>query len=127
MSDELPYNANELEDSPIPIDELRFHPLTKKLSTLRRVKPIYYSVITLDLGDARTDTEIEIVGDFIMVQSIGGSLSARLNEKNNDSLDFAVLKSITTPVYRIFFTNTAQVGLSAVIIIGRDELFTAER
>jgi hypothetical protein len=79
------------------------------------------------LNTARTNAEIEIAADSVFVESITGSLAAKLNESDNDSLDLAVWKTITTPIYRLFLTNSVQAGKIAVLIFGRDDLFIAER
>ena len=101
------------------------HPLTQMLDVLRRTKPQYYGTYSFDLGTARTDEEFPFAGDFLIVTSITGTVSIKMNEKENASLDPSALSQITTPFFRLFVTNTAQAGKVLAITYGRDALFTA--
>jgi len=87
----------------------------------------HYSKIVLDLGIARNDWEYVIDADFILVQSITGDLSVNLNNVSHDEIDLKVIRSVWSPFRRLFFTNPAQPGKSAVLMFGGHASFEAER
>jgi len=88
-----------------------------------------YDVLTIDLGIARSDVEVEISGDVISVIEITGTLDVKLNEKDEPviELDKATRITITPKKFtKLFFTNPAQTGKSATLYIGREASFVPE-
>lgn len=89
-------------------------------------KLLYYAIPTIDLSSANTDTEIDLPGlfDTLIVSSITGAASIRLNERTRDLIDLSVISVINTqPISKIFLTNTAQVGASLSLLAGTDSSF----
>jgi len=91
-----------------------------------KIRP--YVVLTIDLGTARSDKalgSITLRGQSIpswlcntlTVLSLGGgSLSFKLNDSNNDSIDASDGMSITgKPFSELYLTNAAQAGVTAKI------------
>lgn len=85
-----------------------------------------YFVFTLDLTTARANDEFRITGHGLFVLNISPflpiSLSIRLNESMNDSIDLRqVGRKILGPFYRFFITHPATTGCSATLLIWPDE------
>jgi len=98
-------------------------------SGITRSSGTLYDVLTLDLGIARSDVEVEISGDVISVIEITGELDVKLNEKDEPviELDKATRITITPKKFtKLFFTNPAQTGKSATLYIGREASFVPE-
>jgi len=98
-------------------------------SGITRSSGTLYDVLTIDLGIARSDVEVEITGDVISVIEITGTLDVKLNEKDEPviELDKATRITITPKKFtKLFFTNTAQTGKSATLYIGREASFVPE-
>jgi len=88
-----------------------------------------YDVLTLDLGIARSDVEVEISGDVVSVIEITGELDVKLNAKDEPviELDKATRITITPKKFtKLYFTNAAQTGKSATLYIGREASFVPE-
>lgn len=90
---------------------------------MRSAKPIVYDTYTFDLGTARTDEVVDIVGDFMAVTEITGTVTAKFNEKDRSALPLAQIRMFTTPFYRLYLTNTAQAAKTMTVIVGRDAGF----
>jgi hypothetical protein len=117
-------STQRLNSQDVVIDELKKQPLSKKLALLKQINDLkLYNVYSFSLAGARTDEEFIVSGDYFHVQTLTGSLSIKLNEKENDAIDITTLNSIKTPIYRMFLTNSAQAGKNATIIVGRNDLF----
>ena len=87
-----------------------------------------YQELTFDLGTARTDEELEIRGDFILVEYLDGSASIKLDNPGHDAIDLTKVKQIkTSPEFfeKIYITNTAQSGKTLKLLIGGAASFTA--
>jgi len=98
-------------------------------SGITRSSGTLYDVLTIDLGVARDDVEVEISGDVISVIEITGELDVKLNEKDEPviELDKATRITITPKKFtKLFFTNPAQTGKSATLYIGREASFVPE-
>jgi len=98
-------------------------------SGITRSSGTLYDVLTIDLGIARSDVEVEISGDVISVIEITGTLDVKLNEKDEPviELDKATRITITPKKFtKLFFTNAAQTGKSATLYIGREASFVPE-
>jgi len=98
-------------------------------SGITRSSGTLYDVLTIDLGIARSDVEVEITGDVISVIEITGELDVKLNEKDEPviELDKATRITITPKKFtKLFFTNTAQAGKKATLYIGREASFVPE-
>jgi len=89
-----------------------------------------YQELTFDLGVERKDEELEISGDFILVEYLDGSAYIKLDNPGHDAIDLSVVKQIkTTPqkFNKIYITNTAQSGKTLKLLIGGAASFTAEK
>jgi len=98
-------------------------------SGITRSSGTLYDVLTIDLGIARSDVEVEISGDVISVIEITGTLDVKLNEKDEPviELDKATRITITPKKFtKLFFTNPTQTGKSATLYIGREASFVPE-
>jgi len=87
-----------------------------------------YQELTFDLGTARTDEELEIRGDFILVEYLDGDASIKLDNPGHDAIDLTKVKQIkTSPEFfeKIYITNTAQSGKTLKLLIGGAASFTA--
>jgi len=88
-----------------------------------------YQELTFDLGTARTDEELEISGDFILVEYLDGSAYIKLDNPGHDAIDLSRIKQIKTSPQKfnkIYITNTAQSGKTLKLLIGGAASFTAE-
>jgi len=94
----------------------------------KKIQP--YAVIELDLGDARTDLAQESItlrgsaispwrANTITVLDLdGGDLSFKLNSSDNNSIDGSDGLKIEGNIFReIYWTNTAQAGLTAKVYL----------
>jgi len=87
-----------------------------------------YEKLEIDLGEARTDMEFEHRGDFLMVERLDGDLSVRLHHKEAPSIDLGAIRRFThTPFTKIFLTNTGQSNKTAILLIGKTDMFQPER
>lgn len=77
------------------------------------------SVISLLLTGARTDSAQGLtkkINSITIITLNGGSLSVKLNSSSNDSITLADnMKIEGTPITELYWTNTAQAGLTAKI------------
>ena len=98
------------------------------MSYLSKIRP--YAVISLDLATARTDlaqgaitlrgaSVSPWVANTITILSLGGgSLSFKLNDSDNDSIDASDGLKVEGCVFTgIYWTNTAQPGLTATVFV----------
>jgi len=98
-------------------------------SGITRVSGTTYDILGIDLGIARTDAEIEIIGDVISVIEITGELDVKLNEKDEPPIELdKVSRAVIKPAKfkKLFFTNVAQAGKSATLYIGREASFIVD-
>jgi len=98
-------------------------------SGITRISGTTYDILTIDLGTARTDVGVEILGDTISVIEITGELDVKLNEKDEPPIELdKVTRTIIKPAkfIKLFFTNVAQSGKKCVLYIGREASFFAE-
>jgi len=85
-----------------------------------------YDIITIDLGIAHDNDEIERAGDVISVISITGELDIRLNEKDEPAIEIdKIIRIVTKPLKftRFYITNIAQAGKQAILYIGKEASF----
>lgn len=82
-----------------------------------------YQILDLDLSIARSNNEFNIVGNYIYVLSLNGSINFCFNELTNDKVDLIEYRVIKTPFYRFFVNNEAQVGKTCKIAIGIETEF----
>lgn len=88
-----------------------------------------YDIITVDLSVAHDNYELYCPGDRLIVVSITGNLTVRLDEPDNPEIDLAktVKLDVTPTKFKyLYFTNSAQSGKSAIIYVGRDASFFAD-
>lgn len=94
----------------------------------RKIQP--YAVISLDLSDARDDLaqgSITIKGSVVspwkantitVLDLDGGSLSFKLGDSDNDSIDGSDGLKIEGNIFReLYWTNTAQAGKTAKVYL----------
>ncbi len=87
-----------------------------------------YQELTFDLGTARTDEELDIRGDFVLVEYLDGDASIKLDNSGHDAIDLTKIKQIKTSpemFEKIYITNTAQTGKTLKLIVGGAASFTA--
>jgi len=88
-----------------------------------------YTIVSIDLGIERRDVELEIVGDRLTVIAITGELSVKLHEKDEPPIDLHKISRLSVvPKYfeRLFLTNIAQSGKSALVYVGKAASFESE-
>jgi len=88
-----------------------------------------YTIVSVDLGIERRDVELEIVGDRLTVIAITGELSVKLHEKDEPPIDLHKISRLSVvPKYfeRLFLTNAAQSGKSALVYVGKAASFESE-
>jgi len=98
-------------------------------SGITRVSGTTYDILGIDLGIARTDAEVEIIGDVISVIEITGELDVKLNEKDEPPIELdKVSRAVIKPAKfeKLFFTNVAQTGKSATLYVGREASFIVD-
>ncbi len=86
----------------------------------------FYQRVPLDLADARDNQVYTIYGDIIAIERTTGTLDIRLNEVEADIINLNRVRKVYSRFWRFYVTNPAQVGLEAVLLIGRDALFDIE-
>lgn len=114
---------------PTAINEVPVYTPRAILERLRSTKPILYIKMVVPLDAARTGVDSEafdFVGDFLFVQDITGTATAQIvfNEPKQSKIDVADRLRVSTPFYRFFIINSAQVGESITLYIGKESLFT---
>jgi hypothetical protein len=85
-----------------------------------------HDYVVVDLSVARTDECLQVAGDTITVQSCDGELYAKINDTNEPAIALHTIRYIDfrpSSFRRIYLTNTAQEGKSAVLRIGKDASF----
>lgn len=101
-------------------------PLDQRLDYVRREKPkLDVEPVVLDLEFERNNEVLNVQGDSLLVASISGALSVRFNEPNNPLHDLQVERNFIfgneSGFYRMFLTNSVEVGKSATLVIGRSD------
>ena len=92
--------------------------LKQHLNQLKIDRTKSFILYTLPLNDARRDEEFVISGSYIYVLETDGNLSLRFNEISNDIIPLQKYRTIETPFYRLFLTNSAQTGKTIKLAIG---------
>lgn len=80
-----------------------------------------YDTITFDLAAARINEEISFVGNYLYVveaTDVNSSIDIRFNEIFRKIINFKTGRGIKTPFYRLYISNTAQVGKTITIARG---------
>jgi len=98
-------------------------------SGITRSSGTTYDVLTLDLGIARDNAEVELEGDVISRIYIDGELDLRLNEKDEPIIELDKIIRINvrpSKFKKLYFTNTAQTGKSCILHIGREASYVSE-
>lgn len=80
-----------------------------------------YTVISLLLTNARSDSAQGLtkkINSLTVLSLGGGTLSVKLNSSSNDSITLADnMKIEGLPITELYWTNAAQVGVTATIFI----------
>jgi len=87
-----------------------------------------YQELTFDLGVERKDEELEISGDFILVEYLDGTAYLKLDNPGHDAIDLTRVKQINTSPQKfnkIYITNSAQSGKTLKLLVGGAASFTA--
>jgi len=87
-----------------------------------------YQELVFDLGVERKDEELEISGDFILVEYLDGSAYLKLDNPGHDAIDLTRVKQINTSPQKfnkIYITNTAQTGKTLKLLVGGAASFVA--
>jgi hypothetical protein len=105
-------------------------PIQAETDLLRRKRPIYYNTLNIDLTNARTGKEseaINVAGDTMLVQTITGSASIKLNDVTDEMnlINIALIRRVDSPFFRFFVINAAQPGKVLSLIVGRNGTFAA--
>jgi hypothetical protein len=85
-----------------------------------------HDYVVVDLSTARTDEPLQVAGDTITVQSIDGELYAKINDTNEPAIALHTIRYVDfrpSSFRRIYLTNTAQAGKSAILRIGKEASF----
>lgn len=82
----------------------------------QRIKTYY--TIPVDLSVARNNEQFNNVGNYVYVLSLSGTADIIFNELSNDPIPLNSQRSISTPFYRFFIKNAAQVGGNLILGIG---------
>lgn len=103
------------------------HPLTDVLKRLDKDRPTLYELVTIDLTAARDlsagTLAFAIPGDTLAVVSITGTASIVFQDKTQAPVSLNNIRRFITPFSRFWIVNTAQPGMSSLILIGRDASF----
>ena len=82
-----------------------------------------YKIISLGLGQARTDKEYPLPGDslqVISVSSYSAIATVKLNINTNEAIPLKPFRRINTIFTKFFISNAAQAGESIDFIVGID-------
>lgn len=83
---------------------------------------VQYDIVDIDLADENTDEMLALVGRSFSVLSRTGTLEIRLNHLRNPKIDLSEVENISAEVdffTSVYFTNTAQAGKTAKLLITR--------
>jgi len=83
---------------------------------------VQYDLVDIDLADAHDDEMLALVGRSISVLSRTGTLELRLNHLRNPLFSCAEVENISAAedfFNALYFTNTAQAGKTAKLLITR--------
>lgn len=95
-----------------------------QLSEIKIRRPQVYKLLTLDLTSARSEFEIPVAGNYMVVldaTDINTSVGVRFNESYCDQATLKKRQGFKVPFYRFFITNAAQAGKSLTIAYGVNE------
>jgi len=77
----------------------------------------YPAPIVLTLDTATQDKEYDFGGNGIILVGATGTVSVRLNERENPLINLNQLGTVIGPFYRLFITWTAQAGKVATLVL----------
>jgi hypothetical protein len=104
------------------------HPLDDQLKYIKRYNPNFYEVIEIDLGNAhdRTSDAYEYSGDTLAVASIDGTADVVFNDREKPAISLNLTRNFITPYNKFYIINSAQVGKTLKLLIGKDAQFSAD-
>jgi len=85
-----------------------------------------YNKLEFDLSDARENEEFNLTGDNIVPLDITGEINVKLNTTQDDNINLENARKITSPFHTLYFSNPAQAGETATLLIGGEAQFDAE-
>jgi len=91
---------------------------------IRQNRPQVYKTLTLDLSTARSEYELPIAGNYLVVidaTDLNANIQLRFNEVAADTLTLKKRQGWKIPFYRLYISNAAQVGLSITLAYGLSE------
>ena len=77
-----------------------------------------YEIVYFDLSTPRKDYLLMKEGVFLLVYEATGSIKVKLDDPGSDELDLGRIKTVAVPFKRLYFSNDAQPGKYAKILIG---------
>jgi len=77
-----------------------------------------YEIVYFDLSVPRNNYLLFKKGVFLLSYEITGSVKVRLNDPSADEIDLGKVKMITAPFDKLYFSNDAQPGKYAKVLIG---------
>ena len=86
----------------------------------------HYALLELDLSDARENQPIFIPGDTLAVLYLDGELMVRLDDPKAPEIDLTRVSRLNVRPEMfsfLYFTNPAQSGKKAIILVGREAAF----
>lgn len=86
-----------------------------------KARPQIYKTVTLDLSTARSEVEVPLSGNYLVVfeaTDFSSNVKVRFNESYMDALTLTKSRGLRIPFYRVFISNEAQAGKSVTLIFG---------
>jgi len=77
-----------------------------------------YEIVYFDLSTPRKDYLLLKQGVFLLAYEATGSIKVKLDDPGSDELDLGRVKTISVPFKKLYFSNDAQPGKYAKILIG---------
>lgn len=98
--------------------------MEKDFSTLIeeiRLRPQIYKTLTVDLANARSNEEIIITGNYLIMYEAtdySTNIDVRFNETSADAINITKSRGMKIPFYRLYLSNAAQPGKTVSFIFG---------
>jgi hypothetical protein len=75
--------------------------------------------LNLDLANARADLQVSLEAAGLLVDRLDGYLTVKVNSPNGDAINLRHITQLRYPFKALYFTNTAQAGsLARLILLG---------
>lgn len=86
-----------------------------------QARPQIYKTLVLDLTTARSEYEVPLSGNYLVVfdaSDFSANVGIRFNESYADALTLTKGRGLRIPFYRIYITHAAQAGKTVTLIFG---------